>query len=113
MTSSSRRADGWWASGDAKILVELDADFLHHLAVLVVVAPDERGELRAGEEEGLEAARVVELRFRVGRFQRALQLIAQAIDHRLRRAGGCKDREPDGIVKTGVELADGRQVRVL
>src|SRR3954470_1853524 len=68
------------------ILVELDADFLHHFCVLVVVTPNELVEFLAGEEKRLEPTGAIQLRLRVGRFERALELLAQAREHRLRRA---------------------------
>src|SRR3954451_11583964 len=93
-----------------RLLVELDADVLDQLAVLFVVAANELRELRGRQDQGLEAARHVELLREVCARQDFLNLGAQRGHDRFRRARGSEQAEPDVDRISGIELADGRQV---
>src|SRR3954465_1258289 len=94
----------------ARLLVELDADVLDQLAVLFVVAANELRELRGRQDQGLEAARHVELLREVCARQDLLYFGAQHGHDRFRRARRSEQAEPDVDRISGIELTDGRQV---
>src|SRR6266851_10374222 len=101
-------ADGSIPSEPA--LIELDADLPDQLAILLVVAVDEAGEICGRQDQRLEAARDVELFGEIGPGQELVDLGAQRGDDRLRRARRREQAEPDVDREPGIELADGRQV---
>src|SRR3954447_20156157 len=87
----------------ARLLVELDADVLDQLAVLFVVAANELRELRGRQDEGLEAARHVELLREIWARQDLLYFRAQRGHDRLRRARRGEQAEPDVDRISGIE----------
>src|SRR6185503_16385843 len=102
--AESRRALRPGEPGEVQDLVQLDADVLHDLRVLRVVALDQGVEFFRARDVRIEPARGVQLLLHVGGFAPALQRRAQLRQRRLRDARRAEQPAPDRVLESRIEL---------
>src|SRR6266852_6939536 len=92
-------------------LVHLDADVSHQLSILLVVAPDQGGELRSRGGIGFQSPRGVEPAPCFSLGERLVDLGMKPGEYRLRRSSGREQAQPDRDLVAGIELRNGRKIR--